>query len=118
MAVAYWLLGGLCAWCQPHSGSHGTAITQGPDARACPPVYVCPALCPVCLSAAAAAAHHTSVHIITDYGRPTGVALVEFATPQDAQAAAAKDKQMMGTRYIEVFPSSREELQRYLPRSY
>jgi len=59
-----------------------------------------------------------SVHIITDYGRPTGVALVEFASPADAQAAAVKDKQMMGTRYIEVFPSSREELQRYLPRSY
>jgi len=59
-----------------------------------------------------------SVHIITDYGRPTGVALVEFASPQDAQAASAKDKQMMGTRYIEVFTSSRDELQRYLPRSY
>jgi heterogeneous nuclear ribonucleoprotein F/H len=59
-----------------------------------------------------------NVHIITDYGRPTGVALVEFAGPQDAQAAAVKDKQMMGTRYIEVFPSSRDELQRYLPRSY
>jgi len=59
-----------------------------------------------------------NVHIITDYGRPTGVALVEFASPQDAQAAAAKDKQMMGTRYIEVFTSSRDELQRYLPRSY
>lgn len=59
-----------------------------------------------------------NVHIITDYGRPTGVALVEFGSPQDAQSAAAKDKQMMGTRYIEVFPSSRDELQRYLPRSY
>jgi heterogeneous nuclear ribonucleoprotein F/H len=59
-----------------------------------------------------------NVHIITDYGRPTGVALVEFASPQDAQAAGAKDKQMMGTRYIEVFASSRDELQRYLPRSY
>ncbi|GBF91297.1 heterogeneous nuclear ribonucleoprotein H3 [Raphidocelis subcapitata] len=58
------------------------------------------------------------VHIITDYGRPTGVALVEFATPQEAQAAMAKDKQIMGTRYIEVFMSSRDELQRYLPRSY
>lgn len=58
------------------------------------------------------------VHIITDYGRPTGVALVEFSSPTDAQAAAAKDKQMMGTRYIEVFTSSRDELQRYLPRSY
>lgn len=58
------------------------------------------------------------VHIITDYGRPTGVALVEFASPQETQMALAKDKQMMGTRYIEVFLSSRDELQRYLPRSY
>ena len=62
--------------------------------------------------------HYYSVHIITDYGRPTGVALVELATPQDAAAAGAKDKAMMGSRYIEVFPSSREELNRYLPRSY
>lgn len=59
-----------------------------------------------------------SVHIITDYGRPTGVALVEFASAADASTGLSKDKQMMGTRYIEVFPSSREELQRYLPRSY
>jgi hypothetical protein len=47
-----------------------------------------------------------------------GIALVEFATPQEAQVAMSKDKQMMGTRYIEVFASSRDELQRYLPRSY
>jgi RNA recognition motif-containing protein len=59
-----------------------------------------------------------SVHIVTDYGRPMGIALVEFATPQEAQVAMSKDKQMMGTRYIEVFASSRDELQRYLPRSY
>lgn len=59
-----------------------------------------------------------NVHIITDYGRPTGVALVEFTSTQDAQVALTKDKQMMGARYIEVFPSSRDELQRYLPRSY
>ncbi|KAI8466024.1 MAG: hypothetical protein J3K34DRAFT_524870 [Monoraphidium minutum] len=58
------------------------------------------------------------VHIITDGGRPTGVALVEFASPPEAQAGMAKDKQMMGSRYIEVFMSSRDELQRYLPRSY
>ena len=58
------------------------------------------------------------VFLATRIRRPTGVALVEFTSPTDAQAAAAKDKQMMGTRYIEVFPSSREELQRYLPRSY
>jgi hypothetical protein len=54
------------------------------------------------------------VHIITDYGSPTGDALVEFSSPQDAQAAGAKDKQMMGTHYIEVFASSRDELQLYL----
>jgi hypothetical protein len=59
-----------------------------------------------------------SVHIVTDYGRPTGVALVEFASPQEAQVAMSKDKQMMGTRYIEVFVSNRDELQRYLPRCY
>lgn len=59
-----------------------------------------------------------SVHIITDFGRPTGIALVEFSTPADAQTALAKDKQMMGTRYIEIFMSSKDELQRYLPRSY
>jgi hypothetical protein len=46
------------------------------------------------------------------------VALVEFGSAQEAQAAMVKDKQMMGTRYIEVFLSSRDELQRYLPRSY
>ena len=56
------------------------------------------------------------VHIVTDYGRPTGLALVEFASPPEAQTALNKDKQMMGTRYIEVFMSSRDELQRYLPR--
>jgi hypothetical protein len=76
-------------------------------------------LCPL-LSAVTACVCYLccSVHIITDYGRPTGVALVEFASAADASTGLAKDKQMMGTRYIEVFPSSREELQRYLPRSY
>jgi heterogeneous nuclear ribonucleoprotein F/H len=59
-----------------------------------------------------------SIYILTDYGRPTGVALVEFASPQDAAAALAKDKQMMGSRYIEVFPSTRDDLQRNLGRCY
>jgi hypothetical protein len=59
-----------------------------------------------------------SVHIVTEGGRPTGMALVEFTSPQEAQTAMTKDKQMMGTRYIEVFMSSRDELQRYLPRTY
>lgn len=54
-----------------------------------------------------------SVFIVTDYGRPSGTAFVEFATPEDAQAAAMKDRQMMGTRYIEIFRSSAEERARY-----
>ncbi|KAF6255325.1 hypothetical protein COO60DRAFT_232041 [Scenedesmus sp. NREL 46B-D3] len=61
------------------------------------------------------------VRIITDRarGRPDGTALVRFASPQDAQkAAAAKHKQYMGSRYIEVNPCSRDEVQRYMPRSY
>jgi heterogeneous nuclear ribonucleoprotein F/H len=58
------------------------------------------------------------VHIVTEGGRPSGVALVEFNTPQEAATAMTKDKQMMGTRYIELFMSSRDELQRYLPRTY
>jgi heterogeneous nuclear ribonucleoprotein F/H len=49
------------------------------------------------------------VHIVLEGGRPTGVAYVEFASPQDAALALTKDKQMLGPRYVELFPSSREE---------
>jgi RNA recognition motif-containing protein len=59
------------------------------------------------------------VRIILDRGRPNGMALVRFATPQDAQeAAAAKHMQHLGGRYIEVFPCSRDDVQRYMARSY
>jgi len=34
------------------------------------------------------------------------MALVEFASPPEAQAVLVKDKQMMGNRYIEVFLST------------
>ena len=56
---------------------------------------------------------HISVHIVSDYGRPSGTAFVEFAELLDAQSAASKDRQMMGTRYIEIFESSQEERTRY-----
>lgn len=49
-----------------------------------------------------------------DYGRPSGVAFVEFSNARDAQHALSKDRQMMGTRYIEIFPSTVEELKRYI----
>lgn len=48
-----------------------------------------------------------------DYGRPSGTAFVEFQTAEDAQVAMSKDRQMMGTRYIEIFASTPEERARY-----
>lgn len=53
------------------------------------------------------------VHIVADYGRPSGTAFVEFTTHEDAEIAMGKDRQMMGTRYIEIFESSVEERARY-----
>jgi RNA recognition motif-containing protein len=59
------------------------------------------------------------VRIILYNNRPNGTALVRFATPQDAAAAAAaQHMQSLGGRYIEVFPCSREDVQRYMARSY
>jgi len=54
-----------------------------------------------------------NVHLVADYGRPSGTAFVEFEKLSDAQLALAKDRQMMGTRYIEIFESSPEERARY-----
>ena len=53
------------------------------------------------------------VHLVIAYdGRPTGVAFVEFASAEDAATAMAKDRQSLGSRYVELFPSSREEATR------
>eukprot|EP00210_Caulerpa_lentillifera_P006992 g6687.t1 len=54
-----------------------------------------------------------NVHIVADYGRPSGTAFVEFSAQDDAQKAMSRDRQMMGTRYIEIFESSAEERARY-----
>ncbi|KAL6563762.1 hypothetical protein OROGR_002721 [Orobanche gracilis] len=52
-----------------------------------------------------------SIHIVYSFeGRPTGEAFVEFASAEDAEAALAKDRMTLGSRYIELFPSSSEEL--------
>ncbi|XP_042513676.1 heterogeneous nuclear ribonucleoprotein F-like [Macadamia integrifolia] len=52
-----------------------------------------------------------SIHITLNMdGRPTGEAFVEFANPEDSKAAMAKDRMTLGSRYIELFPSSNEEL--------
>lgn len=58
-----------------------------------------------------------SVHITHNLeGRPTGEAFVEFANPEDAKAALAKDRMMLGSRYIELFQSSHEDLNESLSR--
>ncbi len=49
------------------------------------------------------------MHIVLEGGRPTGVAYVEFAGPQDAALALTKDKAMLGPRYVELFASNRDE---------
>lgn len=52
-----------------------------------------------------------SVHMVLAYdGRPTGSAFVEFSGPADAEVAMGRDKAMMGTRYVELFHSSKSEL--------
>lgn len=41
------------------------------------------------------------------------MALVEFPTPQLATVALQKNKAIMGTRYIELFPATRGDLEKY-----
>lgn len=38
--------------------------------------------------------------------KSTGIAWVSFSNPEDAAAATAKHKQMMGQRYIEILPAA------------
>ncbi|KAJ7550609.1 hypothetical protein O6H91_07G109200 [Diphasiastrum complanatum] len=59
-----------------------------------------------------------NVHIVmhTD-GRATGEAFVEFSGAGDAKSAMRKDKMTIGSRYVELFPSSREEAVRAAARS-
>jgi hypothetical protein len=49
-----------------------------------------------------------SVHLVLAFdGRPTGSAFAEFSGPGDAESAMVRDKAMMGSRYVELFNSSR-----------
>lgn len=58
-----------------------------------------------------------SIHItMNSEGRPTGEAFVEFAGAEDSKAAMAKDRMTLGSRYIELFPSSVEEMDEAVSR--
>lgn len=57
------------------------------------------------------------IHITaTSDSRPTGEAYVEFDSPEDSKSAMSKDRMTLGSRYIELFPSSREELEEAVSR--
>ncbi|CAH2053179.1 unnamed protein product [Thlaspi arvense] len=58
-----------------------------------------------------------SVHVTVNIeGRPTGEAFVEFGSADESRAAMVKDRKTLGSRYIELFPSSIEELDEGLSR--
>ncbi|GAB4835223.1 hypothetical protein Ancab_000132 [Ancistrocladus abbreviatus] len=57
------------------------------------------------------------VHITyNSEGRPSGEAFVEFAGPEDSSVAMSKDRMTLGSRYIELFPSSQQEMEEAVAR--
>lgn len=50
-------------------------------------------------------------------GKATGEAFVEFASADDAKKSMGKDKMMIGSRYVELFPSTADEARRAESRS-
>ena len=50
----------------------------------------------------------TSIEVIYDsYGRHSGEAVVTLDSQQSVDEAVKKDKQYMGNRYIEIYPTNR-----------
>lgn len=50
-------------------------------------------------------------------GKATGEAYVEFETVDEAKEAMVKDRKMIGSRYVELFPSTHDEARRAESRS-
>lgn len=50
-------------------------------------------------------------------GKATGEAYVEFESVDEAKEAMVKDKKMIGSRYVELFPSTHDEARRAESRS-
>lgn len=58
-----------------------------------------------------------SIHIIMNSeGRPSGEAYAEFESAEDSKAAMIKDRMTLGSRYIELFPSSHGEMEEAISR--
>lgn len=58
-----------------------------------------------------------SVHIVLNSeGRPSGEAYAVFANAEDSKEAMTKDRMTLGSRYIELFPSSHEEMEEAISR--
>jgi heterogeneous nuclear ribonucleoprotein F/H len=59
-----------------------------------------------------------SIYLTTNQeGRPSGEAFIKVFDENDLQVAAQKNDQMMGQRYIEVFLSNEEQLEKHLNES-
>ncbi|CAA7404155.1 unnamed protein product [Spirodela intermedia] len=48
--------------------------------------------------------------VLNPDGRPTGEAFVDFGSAEDSKLAMVKDRMMLGSRYIELFPSATKEM--------
>ena len=55
--------------------------------------------------------------MLSHEGRPSGEAYLELETEEDFNKALDYHKKSMGNRYIEVFPSKRDEMEWMITRS-
>uniref|UniRef100_A0A7N0TIK1 RRM domain-containing protein n=1 Tax=Kalanchoe fedtschenkoi TaxID=63787 RepID=A0A7N0TIK1_KALFE len=59
-----------------------------------------------------------AIHFVLNWeGRPSGDAFVKFASAEDSKAAMVKDRMSVGSRYVELFPSTPEEMSRALSKA-
>mgnify|MGYP000506437470 FL=1 len=56
--------------------------------------------------------------VIHSDGRATGEAYAEFDGPSQSKEAMCRDKMMLGSRYVELFPSSQDEVAKAMGRSH